>query len=199
MYAFELTGGDPALDFANTRLARRTDHPEERLGTYEDLLNWARQTKLLTPQRARYLLREAKSHPSSAARAHKRANEVRELIFRTFTEKPPDTDTLRRLAALHREALRHRHLDFGGESVVFRWDDNRFDSMLWPVVDAAVTLLTSDAAKRVRACEGSTCLWLFIDKSRQRNRRWCDMSTCGNRAKARRHYRRRAGSTLVGE
>jgi predicted RNA-binding Zn ribbon-like protein len=31
-------------------------------------------------------------------------------------------------------------------------------------------------------------VWLFIDASKNATRRWCDMASCGNRAKARRHY-----------
>ncbi|HXO42658.1 MAG TPA: CGNR zinc finger domain-containing protein, partial [Thermoanaerobaculia bacterium] len=59
---------------------------------------------------------------------------------------------------------------------------------------SAAELLTSDKWRRVRECAGSDCTWLFLDRSRNRSRRWCAMQTCGNRAKARRHYRRaRAG------
>jgi predicted RNA-binding Zn ribbon-like protein len=40
----------------------------------------------------------------------------------------------------------------------------------------------------VRRCASDACLWLFIDESKAGTRRWCDMSSCGNRAKSRRHY-----------
>jgi predicted RNA-binding Zn ribbon-like protein len=43
---------------------------------------------------------------------------------------------------------------------------------------------------RFRICANDTCQWLFFDESRPGNRRWCDMATCGNRAKARRHRER---------
>jgi predicted RNA-binding Zn ribbon-like protein len=33
-------------------------------------------------------------------------------------------------------------------------------------------------------------MWLFVDESKNGTRRWCDMTACGNRAKARRHYLR---------
>ncbi|TAL94280.1 MAG: hypothetical protein EPN73_18145 [Paraburkholderia sp.] len=36
--------------------------------------------------------------------------------------------------------------------------------------------------------ECAACSWLFLDLSRSRSRRWCSMATCGNRAKAQRHY-----------
>ena len=68
--------------------------------------------------------------------------------------------------------------------------------MLGPVARSAAELLTSDRLDRLRQCESEKgCGWLFVDGSRNRSRRWCDMSDCGNRAKARRFHRRhRRGS-----
>jgi predicted RNA-binding Zn ribbon-like protein len=62
--------------------------------------------------------------------------------------------------------------------------------MLWPVLQSAAELLTSDEIHQVRECNSDRCTWLFVDRSRTHRRRWCDMKTCGNRAKARRHYQR---------
>jgi predicted RNA-binding Zn ribbon-like protein len=52
----------------------------------------------------------------------------------------------------------------------------------------ALSLLTGDGWKRVRICRN--CRWLFLDRSRNASRLWCDMSVCGNRHKAKRHYER---------
>src|SRR5690606_23867005 len=52
---------------------------------------------------------------------------------------------------------------------------------------AAQTLIADGLLPRLRQCEA--CSWLFLDTSRGGRRRWCSMATCGNRAKARRHYR----------
>jgi predicted RNA-binding Zn ribbon-like protein len=51
-------------------------------------------------------------------------------------------------------------------------------------------LLTSGDLDRVGQCADDRCGWLFLDVSRNGSRRWCSMEACGNRAKARRHYRR---------
>jgi predicted RNA-binding Zn ribbon-like protein len=59
------------------------------------------------------------------------------------------------------------------------------------VVWSAASLLISPDLRFVRECAGSPCGWLFLDKSRNHARRWCSMQYCGNRAKSRRHYRRR--------
>ncbi|HEY6630588.1 MAG TPA: CGNR zinc finger domain-containing protein, partial [Rhizobiaceae bacterium] len=54
---------------------------------------------------------------------------------------------------------------------------------------SALSLLAGEAWKRIRIC--GNCRWLFLDRSRNASRLWCDMSVCGNRHKARRHYERR--------
>ena len=54
---------------------------------------------------------------------------------------------------------------------------------------SALSLLSGDAWKKIRICRN--CRWLFVDRSRNSSRLWCDMSVCGNRHKAKRHYERR--------
>jgi predicted RNA-binding Zn ribbon-like protein len=87
----------------------------------------------------------------------------------------------------------------GGERWRWRWagdaeSEPALDRVLWPVARSAAELLTSDDLAAVRECAAPDCRWLFLDRSRNRSRRWCAMATCGNRSKARRHYRRgRAG------
>jgi predicted RNA-binding Zn ribbon-like protein len=54
---------------------------------------------------------------------------------------------------------------------------------------SALRLVASDASERLKICPN--CEWLFVDRSKNRSRTWCDMAVCGNRAKARLHYRRK--------
>ncbi len=65
--------------------------------------------------------------------------------------------------------------------------------LLGIVARDAVALLASERVTRLRLCAGSKCGWLFLDESRGKPRRWCSMSDCGNRSKARRAYARRKG------
>ena len=51
---------------------------------------------------------------------------------------------------------------------------------------SALRLLSESEVKRIRIC--GNCGWLFIDRSKNRSRVWCDMTVCGNRVKAARHY-----------
>src|SRR5438034_5636972 len=61
------------------------------------------------------------------------------------------------------------------------------DAALQPLVESAVSLLTSAKIERLRRCGNSTCYWLFIDETKNHSRRWCEMASCGNVVKVRRH------------
>lgn len=198
-FMFELSGGHPALDFVNTLDERPADPPRERLRAYEDLLRFGRQSGVLDDRAARALARVARAEPGSAARALGAAIALRENLFRLLHSHSVggrrDRDALEFLDRAARRAYQHRRLVLSSEEARWIWNDETAEAIVWRLADSAISLVTSDLLSRVRTCEGSGCLWLFLDMSRQRNRRWCDMTVCGNRAKARRHYelRRRGG------
>ena len=67
------------------------------------------------------------------------------------------------------------------------------DDPAWhPAVMAAASLLEllKQAPDRIRRCQHPACVLWFYDTTRNGTRRWCSMATCGNRAKAHRHYDR---------
>lgn len=198
-YRFDLSGRHLALNLANT-ISYRAD-PErrkERLESYRDLISFARQSELLSPQQADELRAYAASHATGARSSFGKAIVLREAIYRMFAaiadKKAPAAGDLRVINHDAREAMRHRALApvNGGYGWEWKWDPrNSAGRILWPMALAAAELLTSDALQTVRVCEAPDCGWLFLDRSRNRSRRWCDMTSCGNREKARRHYRRR--------
>ncbi len=201
-YTFALLGGRLCLDFTNTVGSHASETPSEHLHSYGDLLEWSRQAAVVTDEEAKQLERLAAEHPAEAVAVYEQAIALRETIYRTFSAVADgrvvgaeDMDALNRSLA---DALRHLRIVAADEGFAWDWtpDDRAFDRMLWPVVRSAAELLVSGELSRVRECSGDTCGWLFVDMSRNRSRRWCDMEDCGNRAKARRHYQRqRRGST----
>lgn len=60
---------------------------------------------------------------------------------------------------------------------------NSPESLLWPIADALVKLVTGNKFEFVRQCEAHDCILLFHDLSKSHRRRWCSMATCGNRMK----------------
>ena len=81
----------------------------------------------------------------------------------------------------------------GGPALQWSWRDaaDRLDSIIWPVVRSAADLLVSDEAARIRVCGGPDCGWMYVDRSRNGLRRWCEMESCGTREKSRRRARRK--------
>lgn len=56
--------------------------------------------------------------------------------------------------------------------------------------------LRTTAPGRLKPCANTACQRFLLDRSKANNARWCSMAACGNREKARRHYRRvREGRT----
>ena len=88
--------------------------------------------------------------------------------------------------------MAHGRLVHNGRRFVWEWVDMNFylESVVWPVARAAADLLLSDELAHLRMCASDECAWLFLDRTKNQRRRWCDMKTCGNRVKARRHYER---------
>jgi predicted RNA-binding Zn ribbon-like protein len=142
---------------------------------------------------------EAAARPQESAAVLERAIALRDTIYRIFTAHgdgsapaPPDLALLNAALA---GAMPHRRLAVAAHGYEWEWeaDPAALAQMLWPVAVSAADLLTSPDLERVRECAGATCNWLFIDRSKNRSRRWCDMQECGNVEKVRRYRRRREG------
>jgi predicted RNA-binding Zn ribbon-like protein len=193
---FELSGGSPCLDLANTLEARPTPRPRELLRTYADLVAWAEEAGLLTHREGPGLRARAKRRPREAEEARRHALLLRESLFSIFSAvaagAAPPAPALASLNLALPRALGRLRLVPRGRALSWGWSGERdWDRPLWGVIQSAADLLTSPLRERVRECAGPDCAWLFLDASKNRSRRWCDMTVCGNRAKARRYYRRR--------
>jgi predicted RNA-binding Zn ribbon-like protein len=90
------------------------------------------------------------------------------------------------------EAMSRLTITRSAEGYEWSWaaDEGGLDRMLWPIARSAADLLTSPELGSVRRCAREGCDWLFVDRSKNHSRRWCSMSLCGSRVKARRYYRR---------
>ncbi len=198
-WTFELLGGRLCLDFANTVSGKRLREPVERLRIWSDLVSWGLQTRAVGEELARRLDADGQRRPGEAAAALRRALELRETLFRIFRaiaeRTEPAAEDLDLLDAILSRARSHEKLVRAGARYRLAFPEGTagLDAVIWQVARSAAELLTSAELARVRIC-GATpvdgCGWLFLDETRSGTRRWCSMKDCGNRAKARRHYRR---------
>jgi predicted RNA-binding Zn ribbon-like protein len=193
---FEISGGNLALDFANTVSRRRSDQIEEHLCSYPDLIRWARQACIISSAEANRISWRAEGHPTQAAKVLRHAIELREAVFRIFcaiaAHQRPLSSDLQILTVAFQNLSRKAELIWTSKGADWRWIDQgaTLEKILWVVVRSSLDLLTSSDKDRVRECEAETCGWLFMDHSKNRSRRWCDMKVCGNREKAKRFHRR---------
>jgi len=193
----KLIGGALCLDFANTSGWRPDPGDEEYLRDFEDLLVWSEHAGALDGAEARALARTGKTEPEKARTIHRRAVALRDAVYRIFSAVAADrragagdVDLLNRIID---DAYRHLRLVPRGAGFAWEWYgvEGALELPLWRVARSAAELLVSPELERVRECSGDRCDWLFLDASKNRSRRWCDMANCGNRAKARRNYERR--------
>jgi predicted RNA-binding Zn ribbon-like protein len=192
-YRYHFIAGNLALDFVNT-VAFRADpgKTKDHLQRAEDVRRWASQAQL--PDRA-----EINSGPLVGSVALRRIRAVREQLFAIFqaiaNDDPIPADTL----ALVGDELNHcrakRCLSLEGTEVRWTWRPGArcTDYLLYPVLTSAADVLTVVSRGLIRQCADAGCGWLFLDRSNAGKRRWCRMSDCGNRDKARKYYRREAG------
>ncbi len=185
------------LDFANTAEWHASPHPIERLGSYDDLVGWSRQAGLLGEKQAEALIVRGRQQPKQAADVLKEALRLREAIYAIFSaaaagDGPPKRAIEDFNAALARAFGRAR-IQPSAEGFAWSWRESGEapDGMLGPILLSTAELITSDDLGRVGECaDDRGCGYLFYDTSRNHSRRWCSMESCGNRAKAVRHYER---------
>ncbi len=199
----ERIGGLLCLDFANTIGWRGRPEPHEWLMAYEDLVRWSLKSGLLSEASATHLLECGQERREEAERVLEAARALRACLYDIFSPlanggQPlaPALNALNRLLPKAMGALQLAAVDRGFQ---WRWryEPDALDGMLNPIVHSAAELLVSASVARLKECANDGCAWIFLDTSRNRSRRWCDMRECGNRMKARRHYRRlkRKGAT----
>jgi predicted RNA-binding Zn ribbon-like protein len=188
---FKLNAEHVALDFVNTLDDRYAPGgPRELLPSYADLIRFCRQAGILTHAEAARL--SALPGPSQE-KALRSAIELRELLARVFyrwvegrSPSAEDRIALERWSAL---CARHRELRWKDGHLAWTWKTitGNTDAPALLLAQHALDLLIGDEPPRLHTCASETCRWLFLDTSKNRTRRWCDMKICGNRAKARRY------------
>ncbi len=194
---------DDTFDFLNTD---DTDDgfPVDRLPTLDAALAWFVDRGVIHGEGADRIREHVAKDPAVGERELARVRAVRsalrEVAQAVVEHRPPDPtalDTVNR--ALHaRQVIELVPSTDGCVTVDHRHVGDPVDDALARLADPIVLELTSGQPERIRQCGGDACYWFFYDTSRTQRRRWCDMSTCGNRAKAKRHRERTRAVAGIG-
>jgi predicted RNA-binding Zn ribbon-like protein len=191
----DLVSGHTALDLVNTVTARNTPTPIDWLDHYSRVLEWARLAQVVESGALMLLQRRAAADNAEAEAAMARLKDFRELLHTAYTalirgERVPGP-ALKQLVTIWSEARGRLDLEYRDRRVELRTDIDRsgLDLVRDCLADSALALLLRLPDNRVRICHGDRCGWLFVDSSKGAQRVWCDMATCGNAAKSRRHLK----------
>ncbi|GIM91396.1 CGNR zinc finger domain-containing protein [Paractinoplanes toevensis] len=171
-----IVGGHLALDLANTATA-----DQEFLPGLPAVLAWAQRVEVLTEAEAEQVERSPGDTFAEVLR-------LRALVGETLAGRRLDTLTARWAEAIGRSEL--RPADPGATLVVGRDPETMLGDRL---TVALVDLLQHADLAKLRTCppEEGGCGFLFLDRSRNRSRRWCSMDDCGTNVKVKRLTERR--------
>lgn len=193
---FRYVGGDRSLDFVNTTNWLPGGLERDRFVTYGRVVEWAEGAEVVNAEVAGRLLDRAARRRRQAGAALGAALEARAVLRGLFVaglSGSPGAEVVDRFNILLSEAAsRTRLVRTSSGGLVRSWSGfgDELESVFWPVIWSAVELASSSDVARLRMCAGQDCGWLYVDRSRNRLRRWCEMSVCGTAEKNRRRARR---------
>jgi predicted RNA-binding Zn ribbon-like protein len=192
----DLIGGHVVLDLVNT-VTGRDSRPTDWLENYDRVLAWAALTGAFDAKSLRRLDRMSTSDRRAATRALNRLRGLREAVYQVVVAairaEPVPTQALARLERHWKSAVDAARFTVsdGRAALTLDVESSELEYPRHLLALAAFNLLQTLPRERARECASPRCTWIFIDSSRGGQRRWCDMATCGNQDKSRRHYERK--------
>ena len=195
---------DDTFDFLNTD-DTENGFPLEKLPTLDDALTWFVDRGVIHMEGADRVRTQAGRNDAAMDRDLNRVHAVRSALREVATaiseHRAPNAESLETInRALHARQVIELVPAPDGCTVDHRHVGNPIDDALARLADPFVLELTEGHPERIKTCASDTCEWIFYDSSRTSRRRWCDMATCGNRAKAARHRARtRANPTQASD
>ena len=171
---------ESALEFLNTLHPGhgRTDEQHQRdehLESPTDAAMWFLEHELVHPD----------------ARIRRVRSALREVVDAVVEGRTPDADAVHLVnATLEMRRPTRLELDGSALRIGHRHADTPVDDALALIAEAIIEELATGRPERLRVCANDRCRWAFFDSSPTGRRRWCDMRSCGNQAKAARYRAR---------
>lgn len=186
------------LDFVNTDDVRHGTRLD-LLRDFDALVRFLEESGVLDDERSSGMRRRAQQQPAGATAALVEARRTRAAL-RALAERGGQSEKARfdalteinRVLGRSAGTRRVESLADGSFARSFVPVGDAFAALIIPIVESAADSLISGDLGRVRRCGDTRCTRVFLDHTRNGRRRWCEMSTCGNRAKAARFRARHA-------
>lgn len=184
---------ETALEFVNT-LELQHGVPTDHFHTTRDALDWLQGHGLVHAEAAGAATSRAAADAGTIRRIRHARAALRELVDATHEGRPPAADAIAEVnRVLQTRSILQLVPSGDGVRLGHRHVGDPVDDALANLAQQVVREIVGGRPERLHACASETCRWVFYDDSRTGKRRWCDMSSCGNRAKAARHRARLRG------
>ncbi|MGW4669125.1 CGNR zinc finger domain-containing protein [Streptomyces sp. NPDC004324] len=197
--AMETTGlaGHPALELLNTRATLTPGVVTDLIGDGARYIDWLLNMELVAADDVEAL--RARFDEQDVDRAAETARQLRTRLLPVvdawISGVPMDDGMAAYLNGILRTGGTYREVTRAEAGLAVReraiWSD--WKSLVAPVAADVAGLLIDGNADLVHQCAGETCDLWFYDRTKSHRRKWCSMSTCGNRTKVRAHRARAAG------
>ena len=178
-----LDGGTYALNFVNTLNKRGSDNPKDYLTNYEDFLYWCYNAKVIEYDHYQTIGLEAYCYSDETKGIFEQVITARFMLYEIFLSVikggPADEIFVRQFNSVldaASKSLRYQSTSAGWQQVWVNIDVE-IALPLWIVVLSAAELLVKANPKRIKQCK--TCGSMFIDRTKNGARRWCNPSVCG--------------------
>jgi predicted RNA-binding Zn ribbon-like protein len=185
---------ETGLDFINTLELEKGSWRDDLSGP-DDALTWLSGHNLMHPDALRAELAriavEAAYGDKLLAKVRRVRGSMRELVEASVERRSPsraDLSEVNRALRTHYVTVLVPSTD--GVTMGHRHEGDPVDGAMARLTESIARYLGEGKIDRLRVCANESCAWAFFDSSRTGRRKWCDMNTCGNRAKAARHRER---------
>ncbi|MBL4739894.1 MAG: CGNR zinc finger domain-containing protein [Sneathiella sp.] len=191
---FYTVGGRTAVDFANS--SRRFGKEGEGLEKLEELLSFLKSMGHLHEEEASSYHMYLFQNPDRCVETMNLLREMRARFIASLDQAasgwpmdPSFVSDLNDHLEGFRTYLKIVPVDDGVELKTEAAEQGP-EQLLYPILKDIAEFLVSDQVTKIRQCASDNCDLYFVNSSRNGRRRWCSMSTCGNRAKVNAYLKR---------
>ena len=195
-----LDGGVVCFDFINTVHSRKDEVVYDYLKSYDDFLIWCIKVNLLGSSEVNRLRTLSKSSGKETLKTFSKIIDAREILYEFFSNYSNNENVneplLVKFNKLLSESFSRLLLTQSKKEFEVDWKDRaNLKYPLWMLIKSAYDLVFLYPRERIKEC--SACGWIFLDKSKNSSRKWCNMDTCGSNDKSLRYYYRKKAKQKV--
>ena len=192
-----LDGGILCFDFINTIHSRNEENSHDYIKCYEDFIEWCEKVELLSGNQVNELKLLVVKNPKKSKKNLKIIKEAREILYLLFSnyssKNKIDNEILEKYNSHLQQAFSKLVIKQTTDGVrVSLINEVDFLFPLRIIMKSSYDALTTFPRERIKEC--TSCGWIFLDKTKNAGRKWCNMKTCGSIDKSLRYYYRKKGA-----